>query len=290
MAKISKKSLFLAAVALSAVFAFMLYRYLSTPVDGKMIIVAKNDIVPKTVITAEMVKEVSVPIAYIQPNSFEDKKKVVGSVSREAILAGAQITSRNLIVTGKPSGFASIIPSDKRAMTIAVNDESGVAGFTKPGDYVDLIVTMDQQSLGEPTSKTILNNVQILAYNHNVETGEEASTLDKAANTNTSKINTVTLAVNPMEAVQLALGAEKGKIRLALRPFMVVDNGVETTSVTPTSLIGSEFIPAPAPVYQAQPVQAEYVPHEFFPQEMPSAFSKTIQIIRGTKSENVFVD
>ena len=290
MAKTSKKSLFFAAVALSAVLAFMLYRYLSAPVNGKMVIVAKNDIVPKTVITADMVKEVSVPMDYIQPNSLQNTKKVVGSISRDTILAGAQITSQNLVAAAKPSGFSGIIPSDKRAMTIAVNEESGIAGFTKPGDYVDLIVTMDQQSLGEPTSKTILKNLQVLAYNHTLENGEEDSAITKATSTTTSKTNTVTLAVNPMEAVQLALGAEKGKIRLALRPFMVEDNGIETTSVTPTSLIGSEFQPAPAPVYIAQPVQTGYVSHEYFPQELPPAFSKTIQVIRGTKSEAISVE
>ena len=289
MTKVSKKSLFLIAVALSAVFAFMLYRYLSTPVGGENVIVAKSDIMAKTTITADMVKEMSVPKDYIQPNALQDKKKVVGSITREAIIAGQQITSRSLIIAGKTAGFTGIIPKDKRAMTVAVTEESGVAGFTKPGDYVDVIVTMDQQELGEPVSKTILQNLQVLAYNRDPETSPDNSTANKGVVATNSKTNTVTLAVSPIEAVQLALGDEKGKIRLALRPFMSSDSGVITTTVTPTSLIGKQVIQS-EPVYKAQTVQADSSSYEYAPQEISKSASNSIQLIRGTKAETISVN
>ena len=291
MAKLSKKSLFLVAVGLSAVFAFMLYRYLSAPVGGETVIVAKNDILPKTTITADMVKEISVPKDYIQPNALQDKKKVVGSISREALITGQQITTRNLVIAGKTTGFTGLIPKDKRAMTVAVTEESGVAGFTKPGDFVDVIVTIDQKELGEPVSKTILQNLQVLAYNRDVEINEGITTANKGAAAPTSKTNTVTLAVNPLEAVQLALGDEKGKIRLALRPFISSESSFVTTVVTPTSLIGKEVIPTP--IYKAQTVQSvqsDYGSYEYVPQEIPQNVSKTIQMIRGTKTENISVN
>ena len=288
MTKVSKKRLFFIALALSAVFAFMLYRYLSTPVGGENVIVAKSDIMPKTTITADMVKEISVPKDYIQPNALQDRKKVVGSISREAIVAGQQITTRSLIIAGNTAGFTGIIPKDKRAMTVAVTEESGVAGFTKPGDYVDVIVTLDQQELGGPVSKTILQNLQVLAYNRDLETATDNSSANKGVTSTTSKTNTVTLAVNPIEAVQLALGDEKGKIRLALRPFMSADSGVITTTVTPTSLIGKQV--QPESVYKAQTVQADSTSYEFVPQEIPKSASNSIQLIRGTKSETISVD
>ena len=290
MTMLSKKTLLLFAVILSAVFAGLLYRYLNTPTAAETVVVAKTDISPKTAITADMIKDVSVPKDYIQPNAIQDKKKVVGSVSREAIMAGEQITTRRLVIAGQTAGFTGLIPRDKRAMTIAVNDETGVAGFTKPGDYVDVIVTFDQQELGEPISQTILQNLQILAYNRDAEVSDgAASTTTKGTAANTgSKNNTVTLAVNPMEAVQLALGDEKGKIRLALRPFMPIDSGVITTSVTPASLIGRQ-VPT-APVYKAQTVQANYSSYEYVPQEIPKTASNTIQMIRGTKAETISVN
>ena len=293
MTKLSKKSLLLVAVALSAVFAFMLYRYLNTPIASETVIVAKTDIAPKTTITAEMIKEVAVPKDYIQPNALKDKKNVVGSITRENVIAGEQITSRRLVVAGKSIGFTGIIPKDKRAMTVAVTEETGVAGFPKPGDYVDVVVTFDQQELGEPVSQIVLQNLQVLATNHEMEGGDSAAQTTAKASAAASKTNTVTLAVNPLEAAQLALSDEKGKIRLALRPFLAFDSVVTTTAVTPTSIISNKATPQ-TPTYNAPPVQAEYVSYEssndYYAPQASQPVNKSIQTIRGTKVETISVN
>ena len=289
MAKLSKKSLLLVAVALSAVFAFMLYRYLNTPIAAETVIVAKTDIAPKTTITAEMIKEVAVPKDYIQPNALKDKKNVVGSITRENVIAGEQITSRRLIIAGKSIGFTGIIPKDKRAMTVAVTEETGVAGFPKPGDYVDVVVTFDQQELGEPVSQIVLQNLQVLATNHEMEGGDSADQTTAKASATASKTNTVTLAVNPLEAAQLALSDEKGKVRLALRPFLAFDSFVATSAVTPTGLIGNKAPKAQA--YSTPAVQVEYVPYEASNDYyVPQPVNKSIQMIRGTKTETISVN
>ena len=295
MTKVSKKSLLLIAVALSAVFAFMLYSYLNTPIAAETVMVAKTDIAPKTTITADMIKEISVPKDYIQPNALKDKKNVIGSITRENIIAGEQITARRLVVAGKSIGFTGIIPKDKRAMTVAVTEETGVAGFPKAGDYVDVVVTFDQQELGEPVSQIILQNLQVLATNHEMEGGENAvAASTKSSGAPTSKTNTVTLAVNPLEAAQLALSDEKGKVRLALRPFLAFDSVVATTAVTPTGIIGKKAA-TQAPTYNTPPIQAEYVSYEAaneyyaLPQASQSV-NKSIQTIRGTKAETISVN
>ena len=297
MTKSSKNSLLLIAVALSALFAFLLYRYLNTPTDAETVIVAATDITPKTTITANMIKEVSVPKDYIQPNALKDKQKVIGSITRESIVSGEQITARRLVVAGKSAGFTGIIPKDKRAMTVAVTEETGVAGFPKPGDYVDVVVTFDQQELGEPVSQIILQNLQVLAANHEMEGGETAGpTNAKAPASATSKTNTVTLAVTPHEAAQLALSDEKGKVRLALRPFLAFDSVVATAAVTPTGIIGKKAT-TQTPSYSAPPVQAEYVSYDitneyYAPQaqEVSQPANKSIQTIRGTKVETISVN
>ncbi|NLH46273.1 MAG: Flp pilus assembly protein CpaB [Acholeplasmataceae bacterium] len=293
MAKVSKKSLLLVAVALSALFAFMLYRYLNTPVSSETVIVATSNITPKTTITADMVKEVAVPKEYIQPNAMTDKKKVVGSIARESIISGEQITARRLVVAGKSIGFTGIIPKDKRAMTVAVTEETGVACFPKPGDFVDVVVTFDQRELGEPVSQIVLQNLQVLATNHEVENGEGqvSNTAAKASSSTTSKTNTVTLAVSPLEAAQLALSDEKGKVRLALRPFLAFDSLVTTTAVTPTSVIGNKAVVA-VPAYKTSPaVQDDYpyyeASYDYSPAQAAQPASKTIQVIRGTKVESL---
>ena len=243
MAKLSRNNLLLIAVALSALFAFSLYRYLNTPVESENVIVAAVDISPRTMITAEMVKEVAVPKNYIQPNALRDKKKVVGSVVRESIISGEQITARRLTAVGKSMGLPGVIPKDKRAMTILVNEETGVAGFPKPGDYVDVVVTFEEKELGEPVSQIILQNLQVLATNQEMENIDNQVASNAKAATAANKTNTITLAVNPLEAAQLALSDEKGKVRLALRPFLAFDDFTRVTSVTPTSVIKSTIKP-----------------------------------------------
>ena len=297
MTKVSKKNLLLIAVALSGLFAFMLYRYLSTPAAAETVIVAKTDIAAKTMITEDMIKEVAVPKDYIQPNVLKDKKKVIGSITRDAVIAGEQISARRLVIAGKSSGFTGIIPKDKRAMTVAVNEETGVAGFPKPGDYVDVVVTFDQQGLGEPISQIILQNLQVLATNHETENGEStAATNAKATSAPTTKSNTVTLAVNPQEATQLALSDEKGKMRLVLRPFLAFDNIVETTAVTATGLISNK-VGTQITANIAQPANPEYLSSEIsngytvLQVDQPAqSVNKNIQTIRGTKVETLSVN
>ncbi|MGL5207391.1 MAG: Flp pilus assembly protein CpaB, partial [Acidaminococcaceae bacterium] len=220
-----------------------------------------------------------------------DKMKVVGSITRETVIAGEQITVRRLVVAGKSAGFTGIIPKDKRAMTVAVTEETGVAGFPKPGDYVDVVVTFDQQELGEPVSQIILQNLQVLATNHEIEGGETAGpSSSKTSNSPTSKTNTVTLAVNPQEATQLALSDEKGKVRLALRPFLSFESVVATTAVTPTTIIGKKP-PSQAPAYSAPHIQAEYVSYEAVnEQSFSQPAAKSIQTIRGTKVETISIN
>ncbi len=295
MARLSKKGLFGFALVLSAVLAVLLYQYLSAPPAGQTVIVAKTDISPKTVITESMVKEVSVPKDYIQPGALQDKKSVIGGITRESIVSGEQITSRRLVIAGKTAGFTGLIPQDKRAMTIAVTDETGVAGFAKAGDFIDVIVTLDEKLVGQPISHTILQNILVLAANRDSE--ENSSGTASEAKKSTVKTTTYTLAVNPTEALKLAIGDEKGKIRLVLRPFMPSEKGIITTSVTPRDLLG-ENVPLATVVSNAKQESSYSVAEDYYvPQESSvnsssisgsSASSvNSIQMIRGTKVETI---
>lgn len=295
MSKLSKKGLFGIAVVLSAVLAILVYRYLSAPIQGQTVMVAKTNIPPKTVITENMVREASVPKDYIQPNAIQDKAKVIGAVAKELIIAEGQITSRQLALSGKPAGFTGFIPPDKRAMTLAVTDESGVAGFTKPGDYVDILVTLNQQQVGESSSKIILRNIQVLAANRDTEE-DTSGAVSNVKNSNPAKTTTVTLAVDPMEALQLAMGDDSGKVRLMLRPYMPSDDGNVTAIVTPRDLLGGQVSlaannqPVQPSSYSNQEYYNYYPPQASTDSKSNNSSGSTIQMIRGTKSETISVN
>lgn len=276
MTKLSTKGLVVIALVFSLLAAVLVYSYLQslaarTVKPGVPVVVAKADIPPKTQIKAEMLKVMNVPAEYIQPGALQDISKAVGVVAREQIVAGEQITQRRLFIEGKSGTFSGIIPKDKRAVSVAVTEVTGVAGMVKPGDFVDVIVTFDPNTVGEHLSQIFLQNVKVLAFNRETEAGAADGSVKKE----TAVKMTVTLAVSPDEATRLAVADEKGKIRLALRPYLPGEGVVAANALKPRDIVNASGSAAPAPGTASPPAA-------------PAA--KGIQVIRGTKTEMVPVN
>jgi len=311
MAKLSNKKLLAIVMVLSLMITILVYNYLQgiekkmALQDGVSVIVAKTDIAPKTKITAEMVREVKVPPEYVQPGAVQSLDKVVGIVAREAIVSGEQVSERRLVREGKSVGFTGIIPYDKRAVTVAVTEMTGVAGFIKPGDYVDVIVTFDTMAAGDNVSNIIMQNILVLAVNRDMEMNVAEPTTAKDVKDNAKDINkmgTVTIAVTPDDAIKLGLAEDKGKVRLALRPYLPQSSMVLTQAMTPKDLVGehtpikSGQLPEKTPAQTAPPVQSAPVSYTTPPipvgrQEVKSKRISNyngIQVIRGTKIESGF--
>jgi len=290
MPKLSPKMMLAIALLLSFLIAGLTYTYLqgiATQANKptSTVIVAKVDIPLNTKITAEMVEAAMVPNDYIQPGALTSLDKVVGIVTREQIVAGEQINQRLLVTGEKELGFTAIIPRDKRAVTINVSDVIAVAGFIKPGDYVDVVMTYDKSDVGSHTSRVVLQNIQVLAVNSRTD-GKAAPDITKDPK-EAAKLMTMTLAVSPDQAAEVTLADEKGKIRLALRPYQPSDGFVITTATTPQDLVGmhptAQQDNSAAPNVAPPPVAA--------PAPMPSYKpSGEIQTIRGTKVETVTVN
>jgi Flp pilus assembly protein CpaB len=116
----------------------------------------------------------------------------------------------------------------------------GVAGFIRPGDHVDVIATF---TIEEGTvTKTILQDVELLATGAHASANQSANTGDNTARS--SDQPNATLLVLPTQAERLILADEKGKIRLALR--RADDKAVaKTRGVTGRAVIGP--VPPDAP-------------------------------------------
>ncbi len=280
MAKISAKGLVIIALILSTITSALIYSYLkqaSKPqfADKTAVVVAKVDIPPKTIITKEMVNQLEVPSLYVQPGALRDTGKVIGQETKHKIVAGEQIVERRLAING-PNGLVAAIPDDKRAITVAVNEYSGLAGFVKPGDYVDVLATYDKNIAGEYVSNIIMQNIMVLATNRNAE-GDSPIVPDKNKK-ELDKVVSVTLAVTPQEAVKLALSIEKARIHLALRPQVPQMGVVIADAATPQDVIG-QTRSAGSSTGTAYSRPAYSVPT-----------TKTITVIKGSKAETVTVN
>lgn len=281
MAKFSSKGLLGIAGILSFVVALMVYSYLTnvepTAKADATVILAKTEILPNTLITADMVEQVNIPASYQQPGAISNMKKVVGAAAKEHIMAKEQITERLMMMEGKATGFTGIIPKDKRALSISVNDISGVAGLIKPGNWVDVIVTVDSNK-DQPVANMPLQNLLVLAANKNVDPG------DKESSRTDDKIITITLAVTPDEATLLALAQVKGSIFLSLRPYSPSDSSIALVQVkTLNNLRGDSstaYTPAVVPTTTVSNSRSD---------TEPSNSMKTIAVVRGTQTQNISV-
>ena len=101
-----------------------------------------------------------------------------------------------------------------RAVTIRVNDVTGVAGFIAPADRIDLTLTrtVDQNLV----TSTILQDVEVLGIDQKAG----------GARSEPGKIKTVTVQVEPSDAQKLALAQQAGTLSLSLRHIDAADQQV----------------------------------------------------------------
>ena len=213
---VNKKLIFL-AVFLSLAAAGSVFWYLSSLTNEMDTTVYANtvaavvDIPKNTVVTGDMVKEVKVPQEYVHPEAVTKVSEAVGRISTGRIYAGEYVISRSLVEQGQTNqGLAYAIPKGKRAVSIAINEVSGVTGLVMPGDKVDIVVTLDLS--GVTQTGYILQGIPVLAVGRKLDA--QAETWAKREGME----STFTLAVTPKEAQPLVLASERGSIRLLLRP------------------------------------------------------------------------
>jgi pilus assembly protein CpaB len=239
----SGKAVLLLGLFLGLVAAVLVYVYLSqaggeetaASDTTKSVVVAKQDISVATRITDSMVEIKAISADAVHPDSFSSTEEVVGNLARYPIAAGEQILSDRVAASSMalPEGdelpLPYIVPEGKRAVSVIVSELIGAGGLLRPGDYVDVILTVKLSSQ-EQIARIILQDVEVLALAQQLEKvapkfedGEEERTSTGEGETD-PEAETVTLAVAPVEGEVLTV-ADKcadnygGRLALAVRPF-----------------------------------------------------------------------
>lgn len=147
------------------------------------------------------------PVDSLPPGAVGADAKPFGRTTRVALLPGEPLLDARLLAVGASAEPGILpVPAGHRAVTVAVDEVVGVAGFVVPGSRVDVVATMDLD--GMPTSRVILENLVVLAVAQ--RTSGEASEEPRV-------VPSATLAVRPDEATRLILASDRGHIRLAMR-------------------------------------------------------------------------
>lgn len=271
------------ALFFAVMAAWLAYGYLQRElssvraVQPQRVVVAATDIPIGSAINASQLKVTSWPKDSVPPGTAQQPDQLVNRVAIRPIASGDAVTEAKLKPkSGAPgSGFMTyVVPQGHRAVTVAVNEVAGVAGFLTPNDRVDVIVTTplpnnDKESI----SKIMLENVPILATGQVTDQKEGKPVV----------VPTVTLDLVPEDAEKLVLSSSKGSLQLLLRNI-ADSNRIETKGATIGKVLyGMEQPQAPKVV--VAPVQPAKAPPK--PAVVKAAApSYTLEIVRGTEKSS----
>lgn len=107
---------------------------------------------------------------------------------------------------GQRATLSAMLGDGMKAVTIRVNDVEGVAGFTQPGDHVDVVLTRPGERKAS-INDVIIQNVRVLAVDQLADQTTEKPVVVKA----------VTLEVDETGGQKLALAMQVGTLSLLLR-------------------------------------------------------------------------
>lgn len=192
-------------------------------VASSKIVVAAQDIDLGTPLTPQMLKVADWPKGSVPAGATEDIKTLDTRVVKTSLLRGEPVLESKLAPLGATGGLSAVIKEGNRAMTVRVNDVVGVAGFALPGNYVDIVVNTEDESVkadnvNKSISKIVLEHILVLAVAQEQNRDE----------TKPRVVNAVTLEVTPEQAEKLDLARSVGSLSLVLR------NQIDTSVVTTT--------------------------------------------------------
>lgn len=145
---------------------------------------------------------------------------IVGRVALDHIAVGQTVLRSAVSAEPGAGGLGSLVPMERRAVTLRVAEDTGIAYLLRPGDRVDVAVaTLDDSQANAPRarsgppdlSRLVLQDLLVLAV------GETLGREPPAAQRGQPAQRTITLAVTPDQVPLLALARGDGGYLLALR-------------------------------------------------------------------------
>ena len=162
------------------------------------------------------------------------------------IIAGEIVLNGKLAAKGSGEGLTALIEPGMRAVSVQVNEISGVSGFTQPGTRVDVLFTRTFSN-GDAATTTILQNVKVIAYGRQLDPAAKLDPRD------TSRTTVATLLVTQEEAQKVVLAQHRGRIQLVLRNALD-DKLDEFSDPVASADLGIEEPRKPQPVAPVRPV------------------------------------
>lgn len=237
----------LVPLLLAAIVTGAVYFYLngSQTTGGRFattqVVIALKAIPAKTVLSADMLGTKAIPREFLLPNAITDIAEATGKLCLTPLAEGEMIVRGKLDAKATAGGLAYQIPPGMRALTVAISETIAVAGFPQPGDAVDVLATFSPSQNVDPVTRTILENVPILAV---------GTKTDAKGTAGSGGLTSMTLCVSSSQAITLTHAAAIGTIKMALRP--AGDNSAasaETINTNGLVVVGASQAATVAPAH-----------------------------------------
>jgi pilus assembly protein CpaB len=232
----SRVIIIVVALVLAGIAAFFSARYLqdarsgiakeSAPIE---VLVAQEDI-PRGMSADEMVSKKmvvlqQVPRRFTAAGAMSSSKAIEGMVLATPLTRGQQLTS-DQFEAPDVAGLAFSIPKQQLALTVPVDEVTGVGGLVKPGDRVVLYVTFSPGPKGEKDfTKMLLADSKVLAVGSALrsektqdDSGGGGLSSSRSSDQKTQVATTLTLAVSPQDVERVVFAEETGRVWCALLP------------------------------------------------------------------------
>jgi len=202
------------ALVISSVFYQMTARAGSPkktePTDMKDIVVAARPLAVGTTVKPADIKINKIPAVAFPKGAFSKPEEVIDRPLISNILMDEPVLEGRLAARGSGLGLAPVIPVGMRAVTLRVNDVSGIAGFVLPGMRVDVLVTGHPPNSDSSVTATPqqLQNLLVLSA---------GTVMQPDARGQAMPAQTVTLLGTPEQAETLTLASSDTRIQLVLR-------------------------------------------------------------------------
>ncbi len=220
-----------------------------TPDDEKIqVVVANRDLAKGTVIAADpenfAVRAIPRDFVHTDAITAADLPQVEGKKLVENLAAGKALL-RSFIDEDFPRDFSDTIPLRRRAMTVQVDEVNAVNGFIRPGNRIDILVTLPAGVAGDSSTDAVmpvLENVEVLATGRDsAREYEEKMMLIQGGVMNAAPVtnySSITINVTPEEAALVETAQDKGDL-LALLRNRKDTSGSGFTDVVPGDLLSN---------------------------------------------------
>ena len=259
------------AVAIAFLFSVYVYRTIQRitnvrPAAMTQIVVADRPIQLGTRLDTTNLRVISWPADEAIAGSFIRVEDCAGRALLTNLAENEPVLESKLAPKEAGAGLPATIPEGMRAVSVAVNEVNGVAGFVIPGTMVDVLVTGRLSgNTADPNNnitRVILENVRVLAAGQQVEQDREGKP---------QKVPVVTLLVTPEDATKLTMASTEGKIQLALR------NTIDAKLTNPPPVLQAVLFTGPVVAAPVRAIVRKATP--------VSPVPYAVEVITGAKKE-----